>query len=421
MFSFRFHRALPGLARRFAASEVGSIALKTALILPCLVTLCAGALDLTHVQATKARLQDIADSTALASASKLGLATDGSNATEQARAYVQIHLAEWAQRPAVEESYEIVDVGGQRAIRVTLDANRPSFFANLLPPGGWNFRVESTATTMGMVPLCVLVTGSSGSKLLNVKDSSRIKAPACMVHSNRDIDVEGGSITAAAVQVVTSARGSISPAAGTGAAAIADPFEKLDLDFSKKQNCTKAEREKPLKVSSGTHYVSAGKHCGGIDASGTARIRLDPGDHFFLGGHLVVKEDARLEGADVVLFFDKASKFEFKDRAMVSLDGRKTGPYAGMVMGGTRDNTQDFIISADHVESLLGVIYVPSAKMIVEGKVDVARDSAWTVIVAEGIQLKGSPSLFINANYEVSDVPVPAGVGPRNGGSRLIQ
>jgi hypothetical protein len=242
-----------------------------------------------------------------------------------------------------------------------------------------------------------------------------------MVHSNRDIDVEGGSITAAAVQVVTSARGFISPAAGTGAAAISDPFEKLDLDFSKKQNCTKAEKEKPLKVSSGTHYVPAGKHCGGIDASGTARIVLDPGDHFFLGGHLVVKEDARLEGADVVLFFDKASKFDFKDRAVVSLDGRKTGPYAGTVMGGTRDNTQDFIISADHVESLLGVIYVPSAKLIVEGKADVARDSAWTVIVAEGIQLKGSPSLFINANYEVSDVPVPAGVGPRNGGSRLIQ
>ena len=215
--------------------------------------------------------------------------------------------------------------------------------------------------------------------------------------------------------------GSLVPTAGTGAATVADPFSGLDLDLSKKADCTKEEKEKPLKVSSGTHYVAAGKHCGGIDASGTARIILDPGDHFFLGGHLVVKEDARLEGADVVLFFDKASKFEFKDRAIVSLDGRKAGVFAGMVMGGTRDNTQDFIISADHVESLLGVIYVPAAKLIVEGKADVARDSAWTVIVAEGIQMKGSPSLFINANYEVSDVPVPAGVGPRTGGSRLIQ
>jgi len=416
-----FHRPFLALAGRLAASEQGSIALKAALIVPCVVMLGAGALDLTQVQATKVRLQDIADSAALASAGDLALATDGSNARERARAFVQSHLAEWAQRPTVEESYEIVDLGGQRAIRVTLAANRPSFFANLLPPGGWNFRTQSTATTMGVVPLCVLVTGSSGSKLLNVKDSGRMNAPACMVHSNRDIDVEGGSITAAAVQAVASARGFISPAAGTGAAPVADPFAGLELDLSKRANCTPAEKERPLKVSAGTHYVPAGKHCGGIDASGTARIILDPGDHFFLGGHLVVKEDARLEGVDVVLFFDKASKFEFKDRALVSLDGRKTGAFAGMVMGGTRDNTQDFIISADHVESLLGVIYVPSAKLIVEGKADVARDSAWTVIVAEGIQMKGSPSLFINANYEVSDVPVPAGVGPRTGGSRLIQ
>ncbi len=91
-----------------------------------------------------------------------------------------------------------------------------------------------------------------------------------------------------------------------------------------------------------------------------------------------------------------------------------------MVMAGTRGNTQDFVITSDHVESLLGVIYVPEARLIIEGKSDVARDSAWTVIVARELQLKGSPSLVVNANYTSSDVPVPQGVGPRQGGSQLI-
>jgi hypothetical protein len=90
-------------------------------------------------------------------------------------------------------------------------------------------------------------------------------------------------------------------------------------------------------------------------------------------------------------------------------------------MGGTRANTQDFVISADNVESLLGVLYVPNARLIVEGHSDIARDSAWTVIVAKEVQLRGSPSLFINANYDASNVPVPAGVGPRAGGVRLIE
>ncbi len=407
-------------AKRFASDTRGSIAVKFAFIGPAVIMLAAGAIDLTHVQATKVRLQEIADSAALAAANDLGLATDGSNAKARAQTYVDGLLEDWAQAPTVEATFDILDLKEQRAIRVTLDSNRPSFFGNLLPPGGWKIGVNSTATSMGMVPLCVLVTGKSQSKVLNIKDQGRMNAPACMVHSNRDIEVEGGSLSAAAVQAVRSARGSISPAAGTGAAPLADPFADLDLDQSKKLYCSEREKEAPLKVSSGTHYIPAGRHCGGIEAGGTARIRLDPGDHFFLGGHLVVKETARMEGGDVVLFFDKASKFEFKDQATVSLDGRKSGTYAGMVMGGTRDNTQDFLISADHVESLLGVIYVPSAKLIVEGRSDVARDSAWTVIVARMVELKGAPSLFINADYDASEVPVPAGVGPQTGGAKLI-
>ncbi len=334
------------------------------------------------------------------------------------------HLGEWGdQAPTVVESYEIVDIEGQRAIRVLLKGHRPSFFASLLPPGGWHFNAQSTATTMGMVPLCVLVTGSNGSKVLNVKDSSRMNAPACLVHSNRDIEAESlGRITAASVQAVTTAQGFITPTANTGAAAIEDPFANLDLERNPMLGvtCTVAELSNRIVVNSGTHYIGPGRHCGGIEAKGTARIILDPGEHIFLMGALVIDENARLEGRDVVAFFDSASKFEFKAGALVNLDGRKSGPYAGIVMGAMRDNRQDFIVSADHVESLLGVIYVPSARLIVEGTSDVARDSAWTVIVAKEVQLKGSPSLFINANYDASDVPVPDGVGPRTGGSRLL-
>ncbi|MFN3667869.1 MAG: TadE/TadG family type IV pilus assembly protein [Brevundimonas sp.] len=406
--------------RRMIRSDRGSIALKFAMIAPAVVMLGAGAIDLLAVHNAKTRLQSIADAAALAGAPALSLAADGATARGRAASFVTGMMSEWADAPTYEPTFEVVDVAGQRGLRVLLEGNRPSFFANMFPPGGWDIVGDATASTVSTVPLCVLVSGTRGSKLLNVKDQAKVNAPACMVHSNRDIDVEGGTMTAAAVQAVTSARGFISPSPGTGAAPVADPFVSLDLDLSKKANCTPVELTKPLKVSSGTHRIAPGRHCAGIEASGAARVILDPGEHFFLGGHLIIKEDARLDGLDVVLFFDKESKFEFKDRAVVNLDGRREGPYAGIVMGGTRDNTQDFLISADHVESLLGVIYVPAAKMIVEGRAEVARDSAWTVIVAMSLELKGSPSLFINANYDASDVPVPTGVGPRVGGSRLV-
>jgi len=409
-------------AARLRRSEQGSIALKFAFAGPAVILLGVGGIDLMAVHTAKARLQSIADAAALAGAPALALATDGSAARERADAFVRGQMGEWAEAPTYEASYEILDRGGQRAIRVLLRGHRTSFFANMLPPGGWNFIGDATASTAGLTPLCVLISGSNGAKLLNIKDSSQMKAPACLVHSNRDILVEGGNITAASVQAVTTAGGSISPSASTGAAPIEDPFADLDLERDPALGalCSPMELANRVKVSSGVHYVQAGRHCGGIEAYGAARVVLAPGEHFFLQGALVVKEDARLEGQDVVLFFDTMSKFDFTDRALVSLDGRKTGPYAGIVMGAMRDNRQDFVISADHVESLLGVIYVPSARLIVDGDADVARDSAWTVIVAKEMQMKGAPSLFINANYDATDVPVPAGVGPR-GGARLIE
>lgn len=405
-------------ARSFLGDRRGVMALKAALAFPALVVLGAGAIDLQRVQGSKTRLQDIADAAALAGAADLSLATDGSNARERAGAYVQAQLSEWSEAPDVTPVYQVLDDGRERSLKVTLAAHHPSFFMDLLPPGGWNFLVQATATSVGVVPLCVLTTQETGVDVMNLKDQSRMNAPACLVHSNRDITVDG-SMIAASVQAVTSARGAISPAAGTGAERIPDPFAGLDLEPTRGLACP-ARSLIPVRVSNGSHTLAAGKHCGGVEVSQFATLRLAPGDHFFLGGHLVVKDDARLEGEDVALFFDKASRFEFLDRSLVNLDGRKSGAYAGVVMGGTRDNTQNFLISSDNVESLLGVIYVPEAKLVVEGAADVARESAWTVIVAKQLELKGSPSLFINADYDASDVPVPNGVGPRTGGSRLI-
>jgi len=414
-------RAVMTLGGRLGSDTRGNIGLMAALIGPAALLLGVGAIDLLAVSSAQGRLQSIADAGALAGAPHLALATDGAAAKERAASFVAAEISQWEGAPTYQGTYEVVEQGGQRAIRVLLRGHRPSFFANLLPPGGWNFVGDATATSVGLVPLCVLITGNDKSKMLNIKDSSRLAAPACMVHSNHDILVEGGSITAAATQAVTSARGAISPSPGTGAAPIDDPFANLDLERTRKLDCALGALLQPLSLTLGARRIPAGVHCGGLTISGSATVVLEPGEHWFLGGHLIVKENARLEGDDVVLFFDKASKFEFKDSALVRLAGRTEGPYAGIVMGGTRENTQDFIISSDNVESLLGVVYVPNAQVIVEGRADVARDSAWTVIVAHSLQMKGSPSLYINADYNATRVPVPAGVGPRTGGSRLIE
>ncbi|CAL1690501.1 hypothetical protein MMB232_00626 [Brevundimonas subvibrioides] len=402
----------------FGRNERGNIALIFALSTPAVVLISVGAVELGNVQSNRGKLQDIADAAALAGANELGFAIDDTVAVERAQAFIQGHVSEWKSAPAVTPEVAVILRDKQRVIQVVLKGHTPSFFANMLPPGGWNYRAEARAVAIGMTPLCVLVSGDKGSKMLNVKDTGRLSALQCLVHSNRDILVEGGSIAAYQVQAVTSARGVISPTAGTGAATIDDPFKGLSL---------KAQAPCPLidlavpDVLTGTLRLAPGVHCGEFKMAGNSVLVLDPGEHWFLDGKLEMKENSRLEGRDVVLIFDKKSKFDFKDHSTVKLDGRKRGAFAGMVMVAARGNTHDFSISSDHVESLLGVIYVPDARLIVEGgRAEIARDSAWTVIVARGLELKGAPSLIINANYAMSDVPVPTGVGPRGGASQLV-
>lgn len=404
--------------RRFGLHRGGHTALMFALGAPGVLLIAIGAIDLSQVQSNRVKLQDLADISALAGANELGLAIDDGIAVERALAFVEGHIDDWAGAPDVTPAVRVFEQDQQRVIEVTLRAHRPSFFVNMLPPGGWRFEAQARAISVGLTPLCVLVTGESGTKMLNVKDNGRLSAPQCLVHSNRDILVEGGIISALQVQAVTSARGMITPLAGTGSAPLADPFAGLSL--AERSGCPLVDLLVP-DILTGTLRLAPGVHCGQFKMGGDSVLVLDPGEHWFLAGKLEMKDNSRLIGRDVVLFFDKQSKFEFRDHAQVNLDGRRRGPYAGMVLAAARGNTQDFSISSDHVEALLGVIYVPDAQLIVEGgRADIARDSDWTVIVARSLQLRGSPSLIINANYSSSDVPVPDGVGPRVGGSQLI-
>ena len=67
---------------------------------------------------------------------------------------------------------------------------------------------------------------------------------------------------------------------------------------------------------------------------------------------------------------------------------------------------------------LLGTIYLPRGELKVDVIGLVAAASAYTVVVADRLDVKGA-HLVINSNYGMTDVPVPAGVGPTAGSVAL--
>lgn len=409
--------------RRFADATGGGIALWAAVALPPLAVCGVAAVELASIHSDKSALQDAADAAALAGARELGFAGPG-GVIERTQANALEQVAAVRTRQTVTAAVTLPD---DAVVRVELRAHRGSFFGDLLPPGGFNTVVESTASALGSTPLCV-VGMKAGSNNIHMHNTSRIQSPACLVQSNGNVQVDGGAgITAAEVQATGSASGSISPAALTGAPALPDPFAGRNRNFPATCN--------PLdvltKVLSGqTRRLYPGKHCGGgditVESGGT--LILEPGVHHFQDLDIKLSGNARLEGNGVVLIFDNKSSIEAKDNSIVNLQGlRQQNPWTGFVIVGPAAGGEEFKFESGRIDRLEGVIYLPSSKLTVDsaltspatGSTQVGEQSNWTVTLANELDVKGPTRLVINANYSASTVPVPTGVGPRTTGTRL--
>ncbi|QTN18332.1 pilus assembly protein [Brevundimonas sp. AJA228-03] len=413
----------PGWLKSLHHDKRGSIAVKFALVVPVIATLSAGAIDLMAVSSSRSRLQSIAENAALAGARSLTLAADSVTAEQAAENFVKGEMSEWSTAPTYTAAYSVTETKDGRRLQVRLTGHRPSFFGSLLPPGGWHFSADATASPVSQTPLCAIGTGS-GTNLnaLSSIGASRLTAPECMVHSNSNILTGNtATITALAVQAVRGVTGTgISPAAGEGAVPIEDPFASMvfpSLNDCKTQNKNSGQEWPIVYPQNTTYYLDPGLHCRPITIRNSTTLILRPGVHLFYK-NLSVLNSARLIGEDVFLFFDEGAGPVFTGSSIqIDLSGRKSGPYAGMVMATIAGDEPDIIIPGRQVKRLLGVVYARNGFLRVGGIGIAAQDSDWTVVVANEIRLEQDASLRINADYENSDVPVPAGVGP-NGGIR---
>ena len=385
----------------------GGTAVIFALGAPALALLACGAIDLSGVNADHTAMQDAADATALAMAKQLGVAT-AAGISSRAKDYATGQLAQVATRDGVTVTTTISP--DNSSVTVAVDGTRPSFFGNLLPPGGWKLHVQATASTLGELPLCVLSSGNSGGDNMLVQNSSLLTANKCLVQSNQNITADSGAnVTAGLAQATGVASGPITPAPQSGAPSIPDPFASMSIPPPSALACLLSG---VLDLTQALITPSPGCHPGDITVGQGQTMQLASGTYYFKGGTLTIKGNAVLKGTNVTLIFDKDATFNFTDTSSIDLTGAQTGSYAGFVILTTRDNTNAFSISSNNARRLEGAIYIPSATLNVTGTSNnVADQSAWTVVVAKALQLQGSPNLVINANYANSTVPVPAGAG----------
>lgn len=382
---------------------------------PLVAVLAIAATELASLSSDKKAMQDVADAVALDGANQLTLASM-TGVEERVEASARAKLKELAARSELTVDASLVSDG--EAIQVAMSSRRTSFFGNMLPPGGFVTAVDSTALKMRTVPLCVLAHTTT-SNTIRMGGASSLTAPKCLIHSNSEIRVEDTArMSAIMVQAVDAAEGAIAPQPQIGAERLNDPFSGMAI-APPTGRCL--DKNRPVTITNGSKQLRPGLYCFPVVVGGGGTATLTAGDYWFTAGGLKLEGDAALKGVGATLFFDGGSKLEILDAARVDLEGARTGAWAGFLIVSSRDNTNDFRIMADNVDRLLGTVYMPSAKLVIDGDSAVAEDSDWTIVVAQALEVRGSSRLVVNADYARSGVPVPPGTGDKYQAGRNVR
>jgi hypothetical protein len=101
----------------------------------------------------------------------------------------------------------------------------------------------------------------------------------------------------------------------------------------------------------------------------------------------------------------------------------KTGEMAGLLLreDPAAPAERRFEVVSDSARRLVGTIYLPRGVFSVSANQLVADKSEYTAIITKRMELFQAPNLVLNTRYFDTDVPVPEGVGPNSGRTRLTR
>lgn len=403
--------------RRIAADPAGAVNLIYALMLPALMAIGGGGVNMANFFRERTDIQSIADETAIAAARELNLSRSdsrevGAFATSLARERLD------AADGYTVDAKVLPDRGG---VRVEISgAVRPSipvpFFGE-----GWSLAVTATARVTPGPPLCALALEETGDAALLLRDTARLTARECAVQSNSTAATGLAATEHSALTTLftcssggmTGPRGNYTPHPVVDCPPIQDPLGARPAP-SVPSGCTETDKVVPL----GAAILKPGVYCGGLKIGPAAAVVLQPGTYVMKDGPLEVADLGSLVGTNVGFHLVGArSTFTFAPLSVVTLVAPKKGGLAGILFFEDRDAPllRTHRISSNQAQVLLGTFYLPRGRLVVDSRLPIALKSAYTIVVARKIELLSTVDLVLNARYDETDVPVPAGVGSSNG------
>jgi hypothetical protein len=399
------------------------VAITFALLTPVLFVSVGSAVDYSLGSTQKTALQNAADAGAIAGAKELTLGgANAAYAADIAKIVTRNNLT--GSESALISATLTPDKSG---IEVNINQGTHGFFSNLLPGGPSEVHVRAVATSASAAQkVCVLGLDEDDNGTIKLESNAKLTANECAVFSNSKdkggLKAESNSVLSA--QIICTAggkvggKGNFTPTPLTDCPVIKDPLA------SRPEPAVSACNFLNWVIKDVVRVLTPGTYCGGLRIDGNARVKVLPGIYVIKDGPLIVDSNALLEGDYVGFYFTgKNAFFRFTSNARVTLGAPKDGVMAGILFFADRTSPEStkFEITSNYTRKLLGTIYLPTSRFSIDANQPVADQSAYTAIVVRKLELSAGPNLVINSSYDATDVPVPNGIGPATGKTRLIQ
>ncbi|KAA5803456.1 hypothetical protein F1654_06520 [Alkalicaulis satelles] len=282
-----------------------------------------------------------------------------------------------------------------RAVEVIIEQSWPRLFSGLFLKDDVRFEVRAVARFEDARPACLLALDTAGSQAMRFSGSSETRLTQCDLMANSiapdALTVSGsGQVLATCANTVggySATPGLVltdCPEPRTHLPPALDPFDHLDIPVA--SGC------RNIPGGSGTRTIQPGRYCNGMTMNGS--IQMEPGVYIVDGGTFRINGSANVIGHGVTIVLTNNAEVQMNGNADIHLSAPTSGPYAGLVLWGDRNNAPDTSARLNGTASsgLIGALYFPSQTVDMLG--NFSGSQGCTRIVAWRMDLSG------NANFE---------------------
>ncbi len=367
------------------------------------------ALDIHRSASAETKMQNAADAAAIA-----GVMAE--EPSEQKR--VAVALAHFAVNDASATIPTVSASGTSRRFTVNASVEVPTAVMIAFGIPSMTVRVTATAERMDSMPACILGLNQTESDTVKMSGNSVFFAKNCAIYSNSSspegMVIQGSTNVSAdgycSVGGVKTTK-ILKPTPQENCSPAIDPFVGLPPPAVNACKFNKVSVKPNTKA-----VLKAGVYCGGVDLKG--EVTMEPGTYVFRDGALNINSQANVQAKDVLFYFTGTSAgFDVNGGGGSHIEAKATGPYGGILFMQDRTSNLGSVnkVNGNSSSRLVGAIYTPTQRVVVNGTAGFGQNSPFMPIVADKIEITGNATVEIDA----SGIDLPSPLPQMGAGVRL--